>query len=141
MLKKIIAAALAAVLTAGIAVTSVLAADYHHKNESYSYTYTGNEMKTTISASTTGASTQASNSTGKYSRYIEVSVMERDKDTHAIYKSNDASITTTNAGTGCGIQRNASNSSVYYHHMSLMTPGVDISFTIDSTSNRVYQDY
>lgn len=43
MLKKIIAAALAVVLTTGVAVTSAMAAIYQHKNETYSYTYTGNE--------------------------------------------------------------------------------------------------
>lgn len=145
MLKKIIAAALAVVLTAGVAVTSAMATSfsqmYQHKNASYNYTYTGNDMKTTINGSLSSASTSASNSTGKYSRYIEVCVMERDLQTHAILKNNDANVTTTNAGTGCGIQRNASNSNVYYQHMSLIKPSVENSYVIDSTNNFVYQKY
>ena len=140
MIKKIITAALAVTLTVGVAVTSAMAVDYQHKNEAYSYTVNGNEMKTTISGSTGSASTQASNSTGKYSRYIEVSLMERDAEHHTIYKSTDNYITTTNAGTGCGMQRNASNPDLYYHHTSLMTPGQSISFTIDSTNYRIYQE-
>jgi len=140
MIKKIITAALAVTLTVGVAVTSAMAATYQHKNEAYSHTETGNEMKTMISGSTTGASTQASNSTGKYSRYIAVCVMEKNALTNATIKSNDATITTTNAGTGCGISRDYDNSYLYYVHQSLMTPGQSISFTIDSTYNIVRQE-
>lgn len=141
MIKKIITAALAVTLTVGVAVTSAMAVDYQHKNEAYTHTETGNEMKTTISGSTTGASTQASNSTGKYSRYIEVSIMEKNKENNTTTKSNDATITTTNSGTGCGISRDYDESKLYYVHQSLMRPSVTVSFTIDSTYNIVYQDY
>lgn len=140
LIKKIVSASVAVVLVAGTFVTTALAQTYQHKEESYSYTYKGNEMQTMISGSTSGASTQASNSTGKYERYIEVVVTEKNFKTNAKTKSNQSTITTVNAGTGCGIPRDYDNSNLYYVHQSLMKPGEEISFTIDSTYNVVYQE-
>ncbi len=141
LIKKIISASVAVILVVGTSVTTVMAQKYQHKEETYSYTYKGNEMQTMISGSTSGASTQASNSTGKYERYIEVCVTERNAETGAAIKSNASTITTKNAGTGCGIPRDYDSSKFYYVHQSLLKPSAENSYTIDSTYNEVWQQY
>lgn len=123
-----------------MAVTSATA--YTHK-EAYGqdYDYTGNcsYVSWHFQGSSSSASSTAYNTSGKVERYINVSVGSYYAANNVKLTSQSSEVTTTNSGTGVGIQRNRTNQYVYYKHTAIIKTDKENNLSIAEVDYRVYQ--
>ncbi|MBR1382204.1 MAG: hypothetical protein IJ555_00085 [Ruminococcus sp.] len=140
-IKRIITAATVTAITLATAVTTAMGVyvEDNHYNENYSYHVKGNELTFNATGDSSVVSTFGGVS-NNYNRYCEVAVSKRNVNTDAYISGSSNSGTINTSGISAGMQREPTNSAVYYRHDAILKPSASISFTIDAFQYKITQD-